>query len=201
MQLQQQIEAILFYMSEAVSIASLVEMLALEKEEGDRQVREALEALRTALEGRGIRLVWQGEMVQLSTAPEVAEVLEGIANLERKKDLGKAGLETLTIILYKSPVSKSQIDYIRGVNSGFILRHLLVRGLIERLPNPHDKRTFLYGPTIDTLAYLGLTRVDELPGYDTVAEKVAAFQESFSNDADDDDTASSDDNDSSNIPT
>jgi segregation and condensation protein B len=75
------------------------------------------------------------------------------------KDLGKAGLETLSIILYQGPISRAEIDYIRGVNSNFILRNLLIRGLIERVENPHDQRSFLYKPTLELISYLGLSKI------------------------------------------
>ncbi len=179
MPLDAQLEAILFYKTEPLAYSALMEMLALSGAEGEARLREAIAALEGRLAHGGLRLVVQGDMIALGTAPEVAPVIEGIRKLELSKDLGKAALETLTIILYKHPVSKGEIDYVRGVNSGFILRSLLVRGLIERLPNPKDKRTFLYAPSVDTLSYLGITRVQELPEYETMMAHVAAFEKDF----------------------
>ncbi|MBI2099909.1 MAG: SMC-Scp complex subunit ScpB, partial [Candidatus Vogelbacteria bacterium] len=71
----------------------------------------------------------------------------------------------LTIVLYKGPLTRAEIDYIRGVNSSFILRHLSIRGLVERIPNPKDARSFLYRPTFDLFQHLGLSKIEELPEY------------------------------------
>ena len=68
----------------------------------------------------------------LGTAPQMSATVETLTKEELMKDLGKAGLETISIILYKGPISRAEIDYIRGVQSNFILRNLLVRGLIEK---------------------------------------------------------------------
>jgi chromosome segregation and condensation protein ScpB len=75
----------------------------------------------------------------LGTVPEASELIEKIIKDELTRELGKSSLETLTIILYKSPIAKPEIDYIRGVNSNYILRNLLVRGLVEKISNPKDQ--------------------------------------------------------------
>ena len=96
-----------------------------------------------------------------------------------QKDLGKAALETLTIILYRAPVSKGELDYIRGVNSSFILRNLLVRGLVERSINPNDKRSFVYRPTFDLLSHLGIAKIEDLPEYESVGQEIKKFEQEF----------------------
>jgi segregation and condensation protein B len=86
------------------------------------------------------------------------------------KDLGKAGLETLSIVLYKGPISRADIDYVRGVNSAFILRNLSVRGLITKEDNK-------YKPTLDLISHLGIKHIDELPDKETIlAELDKALQ-------------------------
>ncbi len=123
----------------------------------------------------------------LATAPEAGPLLERIAKEERSKDIGKAGLETLAIILYRGPVTRAEVDYIRGVNSTFILRHLTVRGLVERIPNPEDSRSFLYRPTFELLSFLGITSIEELPEYASIMSQLDEFyharQDVSSNDA------------------
>ena len=94
---------------------------------------------------------------------------------ELKADLGRAGLETLTTILYRGPVAKSEIDYLRGVNSSHTLRHLLVRGLIAKKPNPEDARSLLYEPTFELLSLLGLTQLTELPEFETIKKQIDNF--------------------------
>ena len=110
--------------------------------------------------------------VALGTSPELSELMETLAKEELSGELSKASLETLTIILYRGPVGKQEIDYIRGVNSGYTLRSLLIRGLAERLENPSDRRTYLYKPTFDLLSYMGIKRLEDLPDYQAVREEI-----------------------------
>ena len=113
--------------------------------------------------------------VALRTAPEAGGLIETLAKEELTKDLGKAGLETLSIVLYQGPISRREIDYVRGVNSNFILRNLLVRGLVEKVENPRDQRSFLYRPTFDLLSFIGISKIDELPQYASVRQEIATF--------------------------
>lgn len=163
MPLDDQIESILFWKGEPMKVKKLAETLNVEVS----TIEQALETLTTRLAGRGIGLVRLEDEVSLGTSPESAELIAKLTKEELVKDLGKAGLETLTIILYKGPVKRSDIDYIRGVNSQFILRNLLIRGLIERVTNPSDERTFLYRPTFDLMSYLGVASLKDLPEYDS----------------------------------
>jgi len=89
--------------------------------------------------------------------------------------LGKAGLETLSIILYKAPITRVEIDYLRGVNSNFILRNLLIRGFIEKVVNPGDQRSYLYKPSLDLLSFLGVSKVEDLPEYVSIQEEIKDF--------------------------
>ena len=179
--LDSKIEAILFFKSEPVSIKTLIEILS----EKDVEIEHALVALEMRLAGGGIRLIRNGDSVMLGTAPYHGELLEKLQKEELNKNLGKAGLETLTIVLYQAPVSKSEIDYTRGVNSGFILRNLLVRGLVLRKVNEKDKRTFLYYPTIELLSFMGLSKSAELPEYGEVRQEIREFKKEFSENKDD----------------
>ena len=92
-------------------------------------------------------------------------------------------METLSIILYQGPISRSDIDYIRGVNSQFILRNLLIRGLIERIDNPNDARSFLYKVSINLLANLGINKIEELPEYEQVKKDIDLFKSSINENA------------------
>jgi segregation and condensation protein B len=93
---------------------------------------------------------------------------------ELKQDIGKAGAETLAIILYQEPITRSAIDRIRGVNSSFILRNLQIRGLIERVPNPAGNgNAFACTPSL--LAHLGLTSKSQLPDFARVADSLETF--------------------------
>ena len=74
-------------------------------------------------------------------------------------------METLAIVAYSGPVPRAEIDFIRGVNSSFTLRNLLISGLVEREINPKDRRTFIYKPSMDFLRFLGLGKLEDLPEY------------------------------------
>jgi len=153
MNLDAQIEAILFFKAEPMKLAKIAELLNV----SEVAVGEALTTLEQKLEGRGVILIRKDGEATLGTAPETSELIDKMVKEDLSKDLGKATLETLTIILYRSPVSKPEIDYVRGVNSNYILRSLLVRGLIEKIPKPDDQRSFLYRPTFQLLEHLGIS--------------------------------------------
>jgi segregation and condensation protein B len=171
------IEAILFYFAEPVSLRKLSEITGVSATE----VSAALQNLQTNLESRGIRLVHIHEEYELRTAPNAAHWIEKIRKEELSKDLGRAGLETLAIVLYQGPISRADIDYIRGVNSSFILRALLMRGLIERVPNPKDDRAYLYKGTHELLGYFGVTSMQELPEYEKIIADLSLLKETTTN--------------------
>ncbi len=171
MTLEQNLEAILFHKTEPVDIAWLAQVLNIEQ----NQVLDVLNNLKDQLENRGIRVVIAGNKVTLATAPETADILDSITKKDEASDLGKAGLETLSLILYKNPISRVEIDYIRGVNSGFIIRLLTIRGLIERIKDPNNNKGYLYQPTIKLLTWLGLSEAKDLPDYQLVTSKLNDF--------------------------
>jgi len=168
MDLSKKIEAILFFKGEAVSVKQLMGFLNVSGEE----IREAMSVLKDDLQSRGIRLVINEDKAMLGTAPEMHKIIENLRKEELSKDLGKASLETLSIVLYRGPVRKSEIDYIRGVNSASILRNLLVRGLVERKSDSKNRRSFLYVPTFELLSFLGVSELSELPEYEKIREEI-----------------------------
>lgn len=169
----QKIEALLFYKNEPVEIKWLANVLKLD----DEKISEALAELRNSLEGRGVVLVNNGEEVSLGTHKDASDIIESIIKNEIDRQLSKAALETLSIVLYKGPISRSEIDYTRGVNSQFILRNLLIRGLVEKVQNESDLRSVHYKPSIALLSHLGIRNVDELPNYLSVREDLAKISE------------------------
>lgn len=169
MNLDVQIESILFFKGEAVSIKQLSDILGVKENE----IRESLILLKEKLQDRGMRIILNNDKAMLGTAPEMHQVIENLKKDELSKDIGKAGLETLSVILYQGPVTRSRIDYIRGVNSSSILRNLLVRGLIERKTNKSNQRSFLYSPTFELLSFLGISDLNELPEYKKIQEEIS----------------------------
>lgn len=163
-ELESKIEGLLFYKGEDITIKKLSELLNVSIEETE----EALKKLEVSLLNRGLVLVRKDDSVVLGVSGELSTLIESIRKDEISKELSKASLETLTIVLYKNEIARSEIDYIRGVNSSFILRNLLVRGLIEKIVDPKDSRRMLYRPTFDTLSYMGITSIKELPNYEQV---------------------------------
>ncbi len=161
MELLNLIEAILFYYAEPLTVAKLSGILKRDQSE----IESALLLLEERLGTSGIRLLRNNDTVLLGTAPDAGTLIEAITKEELSKDLSKSALETLAIVLYKGPLTRSEIDYIRGVNSTFILRNLLIRGLVEKVENPNDQRSFHYRSTFALLEYMGITNREELPEY------------------------------------
>lgn len=176
-----QIEAVLFYKTEPVAKAELCSFLGISMGE----VADALASLRERLSYGATRLIDTGEQVQLASAPEVAETIEKLRKEELSREIGKAGAETLAIVLYRGPVSRSQIDFIRGVNSSFILRNLQIRGLVERVEHKTHTHSFQYAATPALYAHLGITKKEALPEYAQVANELETFErESIAGDTD-----------------
>lgn len=168
------LESILFYRGEPVSVAELAKTTGVP----EAAVEEALEVLRSRMTG-GLRLVREGKKVTLATAPEAGEVIEKLKREELEGPLGKAGLETLAIIVYQGPVSRADIEYVRGVNCTAILRSLTMRGLIERIENQNG-RGYAYQATTALPAALGLSTLAEMPEYESMRDeitKVVSVQE------------------------
>ncbi len=171
MNLESQIEAALFWRGEAIKIKKLAEFL----EKTEEEVSASLIVLENNLSNRGVRLIRKEDEVMITTAPEVSVLIEKMTKEELTRDIGKAGLETLSIVLYKGPISRREIDYIRGVNSNFILRNLQIRGLVEKIQNEKDQRAFLYKPTFELLQFLGVSKIEDLPEYINVQKEIEEF--------------------------
>lgn len=169
--LESLLESALFYQSEPVSVKTLGALTGANT--GD--VTAALASLAEAYRERGIVLVTDGELWSFGTSPANAALIEKLQKEEVSRELGRAGLETLAVILYRGPVSRREIDQIRGVNSGFILRNLLIRGLIERTDSTTGERSFTYKPTLKLFEHLGVTNKEALPEYATAWQSLEAF--------------------------
>jgi len=165
--LASRIESVLFFKTEPVSRLWIAKLLDEEVDAVSTAIKELQEYLKN--EKRGIVLIEHDASIMLATHPSLAPIIEKLQTREIKSDLSKAAVETLAIILYKKEATKQDIDYIRGVNSQFMLRNLMVRGLIERREHGTDKRRSVYIPSHDTLTFLGITGMDELPGRDILS--------------------------------
>ncbi len=172
--LEKQLEAVLFWYGEPVSIKKLGQIFGKKEDE----ISAALKILETNLSGRGIALIFKDDEVALSTSKDASELIEKLTKEELVKDLGRAGLETLSIIIYQGPLSRAEIDYIRGVQSNFILRNLMIRGLVEKVPNPKDQRSFLYKPTFELLSFMGVTKIEDMPEFAKAKEEIESYKNS-----------------------
>ncbi len=166
------LEALLFVSTAPVSLTQLGTALGLTPAKLSAVVKELEESLAT----RGLRIQTQRGRVQLTTAPEIAALIQEFLNLESTTRLSPAALEALAIIAYKQPVTRPQVDAIRGVNSDGVIRSLLNKGLIQeggRAEGPG--RPILYGTTPEFLQHFGLSSLSALPTLDLsdiVAEDV-----------------------------
>lgn len=155
-----QVEALLFAASEPAT----VNVLASALDATPAEVEAALEALAEHYQARGIRLQRLGNRVRLVTAPEMAERIQRFLGLEERARLSPAALETLAVIAYNQPITKPQIEAIRGVNCDGVINTLLARNLIQEMGRAdtvgHPMR---YGVSFDFLSYFGLRGVHELP--------------------------------------
>jgi segregation and condensation protein B len=123
-----------------------------------------LQTLAEECQSRGLRLQWSGNAVQLTTAPAASAVIERFLGLEVTTRLSQAALEVMAIVAYMQPVTRPQIDQIRGVNSDGALRTLLSKGLIEEVGRMETAgRPILYGTTPEFLQYFGLPAIEALP--------------------------------------
>ncbi len=166
------IESLLFVAGEPAPIERLASALDVTQED----VEQGLLMLAASLQDRGIRLQRHHDAVQLVTMPEAADVIEVYLGLDLTTKLSRAALETLAIIAYRQPITRPQIEAIRGVSSDGVIRTLLHRGLVQelgRLETPG--RPMLFGTTPDFLNYFGISSLEELPPLED--EDVAALTE------------------------
>lgn len=162
-------EAALFAASRPLT---LEELATLDPERADGQVRAALEELRRVYAGEdhGIELVEIAEGWQFLTRPEYAEPIERAQFAIRPRRLSPAALETLSIVAYRQPVGRVEIDEIRGVDSGAVLDKLVERGLVEVVSRGEGLgRPLLYGTTPQFLEILGLKNLGDLPRLDELS--------------------------------
>lgn len=166
--LSKKIEAVIFYRGGDVSMKDICKICSCGKEE----VINSIVEIRQSLSGHGIILNEHEEIFSITTSPDVAETIESLRKEEVSGPMSSSSIETLSIILYQGPIRKTDIDFIRGVNSQFILRNLLARGLVKRSRNNEDERTFTYQSTLALLEFLGISNINELPDYESIKKEL-----------------------------
>ena len=154
------LEALLFVAAEPVTTAQLATAL----ETTTTAIEQGLRALDESLLTRGLRLQRHAGRVQLTTAPEFAALIERFLGLEATTRLSRAALETLSIIAYQQPVTRPQVDAVRGVNSDGMMKSLLSKGLImESGRTDGPGRPILYSTTPEFLQHFGINSIRDLP--------------------------------------
>lgn len=161
--LTEKIESILFVSARPLSVRKLAEICGA----GKNDVSAAVDAIAAAynVEDRGVRLMRHGDEVQMATAPGSSKLVRDFLKDETTGELTKPSLETLTIVAYRGPISKAELEQIRGVNCSLILRNLMMRGLVEAQGEAGQPQT-VFRVTMDFIRFLGVSSVEELPEYD-----------------------------------
>ena len=169
MQIKALVESLLFVADRPVPVRDIAAAI----EASTNEVETALQSLSIEYQGRGIRLQRKGDEVQMVSAPEAGPHIERFLGLEISGRLSAASLETLSIVAYRQPVTRAQIDAIRGVQSDGVLRSLVRRGLVEKIGRaPTVGRPNLYGTTFEFLQQFGLQGLSDLPGWEKLGREL-----------------------------
>lgn len=157
------IEAVLFAAAKPIKLSDLRKHLDVSEE----VVREAIDSIATRfnVDGSGIHLMEQNGSVQLVSNANVGEAVAKFLKKEAFGSLTRPSLETLTIIAYRGPITKPEIEIIRGVNSSLILRNLLIRGFVTE-EQDRERLQPVYNVSHEFLQAIGVNRLDALPDYD-----------------------------------
>ncbi len=165
----QTLEAILFAAGKPVSRRALMETLSWDAETLDA----AIAALKETQDSRGLQLVEHREQIELVTHPDAAESIRAVLGLELQGELSRAALETLSILAYRGPLTRPEIEQIRGIQSSQILRHLSLRGLVEETGAIRLGQV-VYDVTIEFFEHIGLSSRENLPSFAEFSRQNAA---------------------------
>lgn len=175
MELDALIESLLFVADQPVAVGDLAKALEVDAAE----VETALQALERLYQTRGIRLQRRRDRIQLVSAPEAGPIVELFLGLERSGRLSVAALETLSIVAYRQPVTRMQVEAIRGVRSDGVLRSLVRRELIEAIGRADSVgRPILFGTTFEFLQQFGLQTLKDLPAREELGRSLQEREES-----------------------
>ena len=164
------LEGILFVVGdEGITLKSLCEIMQIDVE----QAKELLKELKNEYESdnRGIRISYLGDAFKLTTKKEHKEYYQKLVNTENTNMLSQSALETLAIIAYNQPITRAEVDELRGLSSSFMIRKLVAKGLVKEAgKSTLPGRPNLYKTTSDFLDYFGLATINDLPKIDEIQE-------------------------------
>lgn len=163
MSLNSEIESLLFIAGKPLTANKLAEMINKDKKEVQDALGELV--LKYDAKDQGIKLMRNGNKYELVSSQQNSKIVKKFLKDELTGELTKPSLEALSIIAYRGPVTKGELEIIRGVNCSLILRNLLIRGLIEEEEKKEDKLTY-YQITFGFMRYLGISAIQELPNYE-----------------------------------
>lgn len=167
MSTKSKIESLLFISAKPMTVKQLSDIVKKDSQEIKQAGEELVEEYKQ--NKRGIQIIKNGSKLQMVSSPENAKVVQEFIKDETTGELTRPSLETLTIIAYRGPISKIDLDRIRGVNCSLIIRNLLLRGLIESKVDKVKKETY-FNVTFDFIRYLGINSIDELPDYEKLSK-------------------------------
>ncbi|HOZ56096.1 MAG: Segregation and condensation protein B [Parcubacteria group bacterium ADurb.Bin316] len=162
MSIKDKIESLLFIAAKPMSIKQLADLI----NQPESEIKKAGDELEEEYKSnkRGVQIIKNGSKYQMVSSPDNARLVQEFIKDETTGELSRPSLETLTIIAYRGPITKSDLDHIRGVNCSLILRNLLIRGLIEAKSD--KKGETYYNVTFDFIRFLGINDINELPDYE-----------------------------------
>lgn len=166
--LTSQLHSLLFVASKPLTLKQLSKLTVA----NESDVATCLQSLAQYCEASGVVLLNTGEQYQLATASQNTQIVTDFLNSDLREQLTDATAEVLAIIAYRQPISKAEIESIRGVNSQYSIRSLLMRGLIEKISNPTDGRSNYYQITTEFLQQLGITSISDLPSFQELTNQI-----------------------------
>lgn len=161
------IESILFISGEPVKISKIAKITFARLPEIENAIMILQNDYASA---RGLAIIKKEDEIQMTTSPENSSFVSELVKGEIQENLSRAALEILSIIAYRGPISRMEIDAIRGVNSTYTLRTLLMRGLVERMENPKSARSYHYKVSFDFMRHLGIDDIGKLPDWENLSK-------------------------------
>lgn len=162
------VESLLFISGEPMKITKLAKIIEVSKEDVENALMLLIGDYGT--QNRGIAIIRKEDEIQMATSPDNALFVDKVVKSDLQESLSNASLEVLSIIAYRGPISRAEMEAIRGVNCTYTLRNLMMRGLIERIDNPKDLRGYIYKISFEFLKKLGIDGVDKLPSFEELSK-------------------------------
>ena len=168
-ELEQVVEAILYIAGQGVTVAEIAEKL----EQKEKTVEKAIENLKIKHAGNGINIITYKGKAQMCSNPKYSDDIAEVLNPIKEKQLTKAALETMAVIAYKQPITRTEIEQVRGVNCDYAVQILLDFKLIEVIGRKDAVgKPLLFGTTDEFLKRFQLESIAELPDYEDLLERI-----------------------------